>query len=318
MSSSGFDHRLKRLAGRHIRSILRTARHETVLWRLNRRIKSAPDLTPNLLFGDLDDRSWQWVNTAGYRKSRYVRGVLPHLPPVETQLLYTGDSGDSTVREGFRAYRLFKELYEDSIGDISAAEHILDFGCGWGRVIRFFLRDVPPSTLHGVDPSADMIEICKQTNRWCDFLVIDPRPPTSFADMTFDLIFANSVFSHLSEEIHTEWLKEFDRILKPGGLLVATTWPRAYIGTREERISRLPDWMQVDRPAFPNPIEWLAAYDAGEYVHSRLGHGGPHGYFGETCIPKDYVLKHWTDYFDFVDFVDDRRKCSQNVIVVRN
>lgn len=131
----------------------------------------------------------------------------------------------------------------------------------------------------------------------------------------FDLIFANSVFSHLAEEIHKEWLNEFRRILKPGGLLVATTWPRTYIETREELVSRLPDWMATPA-AFPNPEAWLALYDAGEYVHSRLAHGSRE-YFGETCIPKEYVLRHWTEYFDFVDFIDDRRRCSQDAIVMR-
>jgi SAM-dependent methyltransferase len=316
-----FARKLKRSAGRRVRSIMTSARRRALLRRLNRRtIRSRPQqsLTPNEVFGDLDDRSWLWVNTAGYRKSRLIQQVLPGLPPARTQLAYTGDAGDSTLTEGFRVYRLFRELYEESVGEISACQAILDFGCGWGRVIRFFLRDVDPSKLYGVDPSREMIQICRQTNRWSSFFVIEPRPPTSFPPDMFDLIFANSVFSHLSEDVHREWLTEFDRILRPGGLLVATTWPRAFIEAREEQFSHLPEWMQVHRPAFPNPETWLAAYDAGEYVHSRLGHSGSRDYFGETCIPKEYVQRHWTEYFDFVDFIDDRRRCPQDVIVMRS
>jgi SAM-dependent methyltransferase len=314
-----FNRKLKQYLGKRLRSVLLRARRQVLLRQLNHRIRSSAiqGTTPNEVFGDLDDPSWLWTNTGGYRKSRLIRGVLPSLPPERTQQAFTGDSGDSTLAEGFRVYRLFKELYQHSVGEFSKDDHILDFGCGWGRVIRFFLRDVTPSSLYGVDPLPEMVELCKQTNRWCRFLTIDPRAPTSFPDSMFDLIFANSVFSHLSEDVHKDWLGEFRRVLKPGGLLVATTWPRQYIENREERLSRLPDWMQGGPPAFPNPEAWLAAYDAGEYVHSRLAHRG-RDYFGETCISQEYVLSHWTEYFDFVDFVDDRRRCSQNVIVVRN
>ena len=47
---------------------------------------------------------------------------------------------------------------------------VLDFGCGWGRVIRFFLKDVAPWNLVGVDidPNAPS-SAARATNRWCRF-----------------------------------------------------------------------------------------------------------------------------------------------------
>ena len=39
-------------------------------------------------------------------------------------------------------------------------------------------------------------------------------------------------------------------------------------------------------------------------------------FYGETCIPKGYVLDHWMKNFTFVDFIIDRALSPQNVIVV--
>ena len=40
-------------------------------------------------------------------------------------------------------------------------------------------------------------------------------------------------------------------------------------------------------------------------------------FFGETCIPRQYVVQNWTRLFEFVGYVDDRSLCQQNVIVAR-
>ena len=63
----------------------------------------------------------------------------------------------------------------------------------------------------------------------------------------------------------------------------------------------------------------LDDYDNGRYCHTSFGGGGPldSSIWGETCIPEAYVRAHWTDLFDVVDFIDDRDRCAQNVIVVR-
>src|SRR5262249_55761974 len=146
----------------------------------------------------------------------------------EVQVRLTGDKGDSVLKEGFLAYKLFKRMYESYVGDIGQCDKVLDFGCGWGRIIRFFLKDLHPSRLYGADPLGEMIDLCKKTNRWCNFRLISTSPPSPFPDDTFDLIYSYSVFSHLSEEMHVRWLEDLSRILRPGGLLVATTREREY------------------------------------------------------------------------------------------
>ena len=137
---------------------------------------------------------------------------------------------------------------------------------------------------------------------------------------SFDLIYSYSVFSHLAEEIHLRWLAEFHRLLRPGGLLVATTRARECIRRIDQHFLSLPSWWERPRGSvFANVRKTLARYDRGEFCHGGVGGGGvlKSSFFGETCIPRDYVRKHWTRWFTFVDFMEDRNVCAQNVIVVR-
>jgi SAM-dependent methyltransferase len=188
-----------------------------------------PSKRPNELFAGISDGFWFWMCTEGCKTMPSLKALLPGMPPDDVQLMFTGNKGVPVLREAFSAYTLFRDLYEVHVGPIEDAAAILDFGCGWGRIIRFFLKDVHPSCLFGADPSEEVINLCRSGNRWCSFELIPTKPPTCFRDNIFDLIYSFSVFSHLSEEAHQIWLLELRRILKPGGLMIATTRGREFI-----------------------------------------------------------------------------------------
>ncbi len=282
---------------------------------------SAADRKPNEVFGLVDDDFWFWLNTAGYRRSAAVRSILPGLPDESVQLQFTGRKGDSGLREAFAAYQLFRDMYRTHGGPIDQADRVLDYGCGWGRTVRFFLKDLDPSKLWGADPVTEMIDICARHNRWCNFEVIDPHPPTPFPDGSFDMIYSYSVFSHLSEGMADACLAELIRVLKPGGVLMVTTRPRQFIGQCAE-LRRRTDLDSVhpgprsSASAFLEPEQALADYDRGAYCFSPLAPPGPWDYWGEAAISQAYVLAHWTSRLTLRDYVDDRRRCPQNVVVL--
>lgn len=284
--------------------------------------ETKPGGMPNDLFAGIGDDFWFWLNTQGYREHPSLRKILPAMPEEDVQLAFTGAKGDSVLREGFSAYTLFKQCYENHLGCIARTNGILDFGCGWGRIIRFFLRDVQPSRLWGCDPVDRMIDICKSDNSWCNFRTIGTSPPSPFRDDTFDLIYSFSVFSHLSEGMHNILLAELGRILRPGGLLIVTTRRRDFIEhcagmRRRADLDSIHEGPRSSARAFLNTSEHLKAYDEGRYCFSQLVHEGEWAYWGEAAIPKDYVLKHWTRGLTFLDYIDDRKRCAQSVIVMR-
>ena len=100
---------------------------------------------------------------------------------------------------------------------------VLDFGCGAGRVMRHLIDDVgDDGELHGVDIDRPSID-------WLRSSASPPLHPATCGELPslpypaehFDLVYAMSVFTHLTEE-WAGWLLELRRILKPDGLLVAT------------------------------------------------------------------------------------------------
>lgn len=101
-------------------------------------------------------------------------------------------------------------------------KRVLDFGCGSGRVLRRFVELSETVELWGCDIDRASVEWL-QANLSPPLRVLSngTRPPLELLSEQFDLIYAVSVFTHLTEE-WSSWLLELRRLLKPDGLLVAT------------------------------------------------------------------------------------------------
>ena len=110
---------------------------------------------------------------------------------------------------------------------------ILDFGCGVGRVaLPLFFSLAKPDYCVDVDASA--IEYLRSVIPCANPTVSSFEPPLSFADNTFDVVYAVSVWTHLPAGAAEKWLKEIRRILAPGGLGLLTTSNYRVLALRRE------------------------------------------------------------------------------------
>jgi SAM-dependent methyltransferase len=73
---------------------------------------------------------------------------------------------------------------------------------------------------------ADAIAWCQSALGGAEFETTGPLPPLPYSDASFNLIYAVSVFTHLSEGSQRAWLPELHRLLKPGGRLVVSVYGR--------------------------------------------------------------------------------------------
>src|SRR2546421_5896257 len=144
-------------------------------------------ISPVRLFGGVDDETWKWVNLEGPSLCPFLARYLPTLPDERFQVEFVGVSGPEAVTTGAEIHDLFKRLYEQHAGPLLPSHRVLDFGCGWGRVIRFFLKEIEPDNLYGIDFNEQAIAACQATNRWCRFLRTAETPPTDFESDSIEL-----------------------------------------------------------------------------------------------------------------------------------
>ena len=111
--------------------------------------------------------------------------------------------------------------------DMQQARDVLDFGCGCGRVTRYFKDHL--GGVAGSDVNRDAVEWCRDNLTFARFERNGLAPPLAFAEDSFDLVYALSVFTHLTADLQLAWRDELRRVLRPGGRLLITTHGRSYV-----------------------------------------------------------------------------------------
>lgn len=100
---------------------------------------------------------------------------------------------------------------------------VLEWGCGPGRIIRHLPAVLGAgNSVYGCDYNSETIRWCQKSLAGIDFSVNQLNPPLAFPSDQFDLVYAISVFTHLSEATGLNWIEELYRVLKPGGILLVT------------------------------------------------------------------------------------------------
>jgi len=105
--------------------------------------------------------------------------------------------------------------------NLDFAGSALDFGCGVGRLTQPLGKRF--RSCCGVDISPSMIEHAGRLNQpldRCRFVVNNRAELRIFDDNHFSFIYSNIVLQHMPPKLSKGYLKEFVRVLKPGGLLV--------------------------------------------------------------------------------------------------
>jgi SAM-dependent methyltransferase len=175
-------------------------------------------------FGHLPPEAWLEVLERSVSEP-VIGGVpFPTFPDPDLQRRIQGSDGVEAIREAFAFYRFVRRL----VGEPRPGERFLDFGAGWGRILRPFLRDYDLKDIYAFEPDATFRTVARSLNPYVTVLSGDYRP-SGRIPAGLDLVVGYSVFSHLSLAAAEAWIAEFATLLRPGGCAVFTTWGARFL-----------------------------------------------------------------------------------------
>ena len=179
------------------------------------------------------------------------------------------------LQSGERQAGLVRELLRQDGSAIDELEAILDWGCGCGRILRHW-SGLQRTRVFGCDIDPRMVEWCAKHLRFADVTVNELTPPLPYDGSSFELVYAFSVFTHLSEELQHAWMRECSRVLRPGGYLLMSTLGEYYVArkrlTKSERESFSNGSVVVLYEQAPG-TSLCSAYHPPDYVHGTLAAG---------------------------------------------
>jgi SAM-dependent methyltransferase len=247
--------------------------HEPAHWGLRRRVLNLLD---SLHLAGPAVRAYERALAASSRVGSRATATddgLP-LPPASLRAQIGPRHADAAffLRSGRQHAELVRDVLREQGTEMDDLGTLLDWGCGCGRVLRQWSA-LPRTRVVGCDINPKMVEWCATHLEFAEVSVTGRDPPLPHPDSTFDLIYAFSVFTHLSEELQHDWIRECLRVLRPGGYLLISTMGQYYLGLQRLSAS--------EQQAFANGelvvlyersagTSLCSAYHPPEYVRTKL------------------------------------------------
>jgi SAM-dependent methyltransferase len=226
--------------------------------------------------------------------------VLP-LPPKHLQKRVAGAYDPAFVWTGPQTCGYLNSLLRVVDKQLGDFHHILDFGCGCGRIIRAARERLPSQALYGTDIDPEAIAWLRQNYpAVAEFQVNPDMPPITYPDNAFDFIYSISIFTHLPENMQFAWLAEMKRIAKPGAYLVLTTH-----GEKHLRYLRPHEQTQLTRHGF--------YYRERDEVTTE----GLPAFYQTTVHTPDYVRREWSKYFEVIAIEINGQGGWQDMVLLR-
>jgi len=213
-----------------------------------------------------------------------------HMPPSELQSIWNGSSDQQLMSQSLTLIKTILNTY-NSFSEKSLKDSLfLDFGCGWGRLIRLMNKYIPENQIYGVDPWEKSIALCREKKVRANFYVSDyiPRDLPTPEGLKFDFIMSHSVYTHLSEKVTKISIETLKNHLTESGILAITIRPLEYWNYKfknnnssmsEDEILRLKEDHNNNGFAF--------------YPHNKTPIEGEVTY-GDTSMTLDYINKNFS------------------------
>lgn len=143
------------------------------------------------------------------------------------------------VRESYRVigedfsktrYAMWPEIEKWEKKYLRPRARVLDAGCGNGRLVKSLARLAMPIEYVGFDSNQEFLAAMREkfgiyykdvSLTWQEGELFE----FPFEDTSFDTIFAVACLHHIpSHELRARTVREMNRVLRPGGIMVMTNW----------------------------------------------------------------------------------------------
>ena len=151
------------------------------------------------------------LNTRIHRNDQMLRHSLDYFQEVNWSL-------SQYFNVALQQHNAAQQILRLLVGKPDADCRILDFACGYGRLLRFLTLSVPPTQVWASEIQPDAVDFVVR-EFGVHGAVSDVDPERFEPGTQFDFVWVASLFSHLPRHLFHGWLRQLTSILKPGGVL---------------------------------------------------------------------------------------------------
>ncbi len=230
----------------------------------------------------------------------FLRSVPPeYIPPDHLRQRVHGNV-DLTAFEiigRMVSFNIYSSI--NSIIELGEQHRVLDFGCGCGRIIRYFRKLYAQTRLYGTDIDEEAIVWCQHhLSQIGAFIANKDSPPLPFADDMFEFVYSISIFTHLPEDMELAWLEELRRVTRRGGYLLLTTHSEELLQDSSEENKE-----QLRENGF--------YYSVGNKTE------GLPEFYQTSFHTEDYIHRHWSKVFEIEKVIKKGIANRQDLILCR-
>lgn len=246
----------------------------------------------------------EWAHSLGVYGFSRLQTCAPPIPPLDLRRITgVGTSAPGFLQSGITDCKALVGHLSRWMPESSNID-VLDFGCGCGRLLRFLCQH-PNFRSFGSEINADHVEWCQAALPKAEILHNRAMPPLEVDDISLDVIFAYSIFSHFDEPAALAWLVEFARVLRPNGIVVLTTHGKATLELVSMRKSLGPSAKLATEEI--RQIQHQFSHKGFVFKESdepELQTAGVGEFYGTSFVREAYIRANWqSERLELVDFV---------------
>lgn len=258
-----------------------------------------------------------WLHSVGVATDEGLRAVSPPVPPHKLRSIVAAPSESVFLWTGVVDADSFMSLYEAHAG-ANTKPRILDFGCGCGRMTRFFGLDETVS-ISGTDINPQLADWCAANLDNVSTRTNGVAPPLDYADNSFDLVYSLSIFTHLPERNALAWLQEIYRVLAPGGVAILSThgYPALKTITGSEQHQAMFKLTSAESSKIADRLE-AEGFRYLRYSDDVITMADAGDDYGNSFTHENYIRRAWSKAgFGVAQFIPGGMRGWQDVTVLK-